>query len=127
MNNNIFAGTEGKSVWRRPISDMITGVKVNGRTFPTQYSLQQNYPNPFNPTTTIEFELPKNAKVVLKVYDLLGREVQALVDEVMEAGFHIAKFDASKLTSGVYFTRILVQPQDGSNQFVQVRKMLMLK
>ena len=127
VNNNIFAGTEGKSVWRCPISDMITGVKVNGKTFPTQYSLQQNYPNPFNPTTTIEFELPKNAMVVLKVYDLLGREVQTLVDEKIEAGFHTVKFDASRLASGIYFTRMLVQPQNGSNSFVQVRKMLMLK
>ncbi|MGD0591782.1 MAG: T9SS type A sorting domain-containing protein [Bacteroidota bacterium] len=127
VNNNIFAGTEGKSVWRCPISDMITGVKVNGKTFPTQYSLQQNYPNPFNPTTTIEFELPKNAMVVLKVYDLLGREVRTLVDEKVEAGFHTTKFDASRLASGVYFTRMFVQPQDGSNPFVQVRKMLMLK
>ena len=127
LNSNIFAGTEGRSVWRRPISDMITSVKVHGKTIPTRYSLQQNYPNPFNPTTTIEFELPKNAMVVLKVYDLLGREVRTLVDEKVEAGFHTAKFDASRLASGIYFTRMLVQPQDGSNPFVQVRKMLMLK
>ena len=106
---------------------MITSVKVNGKTFPTQYSLQQNYPNPFNPTTIIEFELPKNAKVVLKVYDLLGREVRVLVDEKVEAGFHTAKFDASRLASGVYLTRMLVQPQDGGNPFIQARKMLMLK
>ena len=127
VNNNVFAGTEGKSVWRRPISDMITGVKVNGKTFPIQYSLQQNYPNPFNPTTTIEFELPKNARVVLKVYDLLGREVQTLVDEKEVAGFHTAIFDASRLASGVYLTRMLVQPQNGGNPFIQARKMLMLK
>jgi photosystem II stability/assembly factor-like uncharacterized protein len=127
VNNNIFAGTNGKSVWRRPISDIITSVKVNDRTFPIQYSLQQNYPNPFNPTTTIEFELPKNAIVTLNVYDLLGKEVQTLVDEKVEAGFHTAKFDASRLASGVYFTRMLIQPQDDSNPFVLLRKMMLLK
>jgi hypothetical protein len=53
--------------------------------------------------------------------------VRTLVDEKVEAGFHTAKFDASRLACGVYFTRMLVQPQDGSNPFVKVRKMLMLK
>jgi len=64
---------------------------------------------------------------VLKVYDLLGREVQTLVDEKEVAGFHTAIFDASRLASGVYLTRMLVQPQNGGNPFIQARKMLMLK
>jgi len=87
---------------------------------PTDYSIS-NYPNPFNPTTTINYQLPKNGFVTIKVYDLLGKEVATLVNESKSAGYHIVNFDASKLTSGVYVYTI------NTNGFVQSKKMLLMK
>ncbi|MEP0822957.1 MAG: T9SS type A sorting domain-containing protein [Ignavibacterium sp.] len=70
---------------------------------PLEFTLGQNYPNPFNPTTTIEFTIPADGRVVLKVYDLTGREVATLVDQEMKAGvYQQVVFDASRLASGVY-------------------------
>lgn len=88
---------------------------------PLVYSLAQNYPNPFNPTTTIRFEIPKSSNVELKVYNLLGQVVATLVSSEMKAGRHEATFDAAKLSSGVYFYKLV------AGSFVQTKKMLLLK
>ena len=100
---------------------------------PDQFSLDQNYPNPFNPTTTIQFTLPQQAFVTLKVYNTLGQEVAKLVDhEMMEGGTQEVEFDASSLTSGVYFYRIVAEgiaDDEGTpgERFMSVKKMLMIK
>lgn len=86
-----------------------------------EYRLAQNYPNPFNPTTNISYVLPKAENVSLKVYDVLGREVATLVNEVKAAGAYTVPFNASNLASGVYFYRL----QAGS--FVQTKKMMLVK
>ena len=70
------------------------------------FKLNQNYPNPFNPVTRISFSLPMYAKVTVKVYDLLGREVRQLVNENMNAGSFMIDFNGSDLASGVYFVRL---------------------
>jgi len=85
------------------------------------YRLEQNYPNPFNPTTNITYVLPKTENVSLKVYDVLGREVATLVNEVKPAGAYTVPFNASNLASGVYFYKL----QAGS--FVQTKKMMLVK
>ena len=85
------------------------------------FSLSQNYPNPFNPTTNINFNLPVSANVSLKVYNLLGQEVQSLLNEARSAGSYTVKFDARNLASGVYFYRL----EAGS--FVTQRKMTLIK
>ncbi len=91
---------------------------------PEKYSLSQNYPNPFNPTTTIEFNLKENALVTLKIYNILGQEVATLVNhEQMESGNQAVDFDATRLASGVYYYRLVVN--DG--QFQQVKKMMLIK
>ncbi|MFQ3597685.1 MAG: T9SS type A sorting domain-containing protein [Chloroherpetonaceae bacterium] len=87
----------------------------------TNYALAQNYPNPFNPTTNISYVLPKAENVSLKVYDVLGREVATLVNEVKAAGAYTVPFNASNLASGVYFYKL----QAGS--FVQTKKMMLVK
>lgn len=91
---------------------------------PKVFSLSQNYPNPFNPSTTIEFDLPEQSLVTLKVYDMIGREVATLLDqEEVSEGKHDIEFAAATLASGVYFYRIVAN----EGQFRQVRKMLMMK
>ncbi|HEX9251169.1 MAG TPA: T9SS type A sorting domain-containing protein, partial [Ignavibacteriaceae bacterium] len=88
---------------------------------PDNFSLNQNYPNPFNPSTTIEFQLPKESFVSLKVYNILGVEIATLVNEQRQAGVHKINFDASGLTSGLYIYKIT------SGGFEQTRKMMLLK
>ncbi|GAB4184008.1 MAG: hypothetical protein Kow00108_21460 [Calditrichia bacterium] len=86
------------------------------------YQLKQNYPNPFNPTTTIEFVLPKASKVTLKIYNVLGEEVATILDnETMSAGPHPVKFDASRLSSGMYLYKIT------ADNFTMTKKMVFLK
>jgi Secretion system C-terminal sorting domain len=94
---------------------------------PMNFNLSRNYPNPFNPTTNISYQLPENAKVSLKVYDVLGREVATLVDGMKETGSYTATFDGSHFASGIYFAKIVVNLQSGNKLFVQVKKMLMMK
>jgi spore coat protein A, manganese oxidase len=88
---------------------------------PTDFVLEQNYPNPFNPATRITYGLPRDGRVSLEVFDVLGRRVAVLVDEEKTAGYHDAMFDASRLTSGVYMYRI------AAGDFVQVRKMMLVR
>lgn len=90
-------------------------------SLPTKFALMQNYPNPFNPTTTIAYELPTRAKVLLKVYDMLGREVATLVNGEQTAGRYAQPFNANALSSGVYFYRL----QAGN--FVETKKMMLVK
>lgn len=77
------------------------GIEEN-KSVPNEFRLNQNYPNPFNPSTVISFSLPKSGYVTLKVFDLLGREIKALVDGTLEAGVHKVNFTFSNLSSGVY-------------------------
>ncbi|HTP81142.1 MAG TPA: T9SS type A sorting domain-containing protein, partial [Bacteroidota bacterium] len=86
------------------------------------FRLRQNYPNPFNPSTTIQFTVPSDGRASLKVFDILGREVATLVDGEVKAGvLQQATFDASKMSSGIYFARL----QFGGKQLM--KKMLLLK
>lgn len=96
---------------------------------PDNFKLLQNYPNPFNPVTKISWQSPLSGYHVLKVYDILGNEVTALVDEYKEAGFHTIEFDASGLSSGVYFYRFMIgEAQTGQSQvFGETKKMVLLK
>jgi hypothetical protein len=88
---------------------------------PEKYNLLQNYPNPFNPTTNIRYELPKDGMVQLYIYDILGRKVAELVNEFKLAGVHNATFDASRLSSGVYFYHLI------SRDYSSIKKMSFVK
>ncbi len=120
---NLFAGTWGGGVWRRPLSDTITSVKDHGglTELPTQFRLEQNYPNPFNPTTTISFSIPTKSFVTLKVYDALGKEVAVLVSGELLAGTYSRQWNASGLPSGVYFYTL----QAGS--LSETKKLILLR
>lgn len=117
----IVAGTYGRGMWKRDVSgDDVAAVNpVAG--VPETFSLDQNYPNPFNPSTTIRFSIPVRDHVELKVFDIRGREVATLVDDMMESGSHESRFDASGLSSGVYFARLRTPKQH------EIRKMTLLK
>ncbi|MBI1806536.1 MAG: T9SS type A sorting domain-containing protein, partial [Ignavibacteria bacterium] len=88
---------------------------------PTETRLIGTLPNPFNPTTIIKYTLAEDAKVSVKVYDLLGREVATLVDEVQSAGYKSAEFDASAFPSGMYFYRLQ------AGKVIDTKKMLLMK
>ncbi len=87
----------------------------------SSFKLEQNYPNPFNPRTKISWQSPIGSWQTLKVYDMLGREVATLVDEYKPAGSYEVEFDASALSSGVYFYKIQAR------EFISVRKMVLQK
>jgi len=99
----------------------ISSVSNDSALVPLRYNLSQNYPNPFNPNTVISYRIAKPGRVVLKIYDLLGREVSTLVDEYKPADNYTVYFNASKLSSGVYIYIL------SSNGFVSSHKMVLLK
>ncbi len=88
---------------------------------PIEFSLSQNYPNPFNPSTSIEFAVPRETNVSIKIYDMLGKEVATLLNEVKKQGTYKVIFDASTLASGVYVYRI------ETSEFVDTKKLILLK
>jgi endo-1,4-beta-xylanase len=100
---------------------LTTQVTESKGTIPTNFSLEQNYPNPFNPTTTIHFSIPKNSNVKIIVTDLIGREVATLVNEWKNAGSYSVQWNGAQYSSGLYFYRLI------AGNFVQVRKMLLIK
>ncbi len=100
--------------------DIVTSVN-DENVLITDYKLNQNYPNPFNPTTTISYQIPEDNFVTLKVYDILGAEVTTLVNTNRSAGSYDVTFNATNLTSGIYFYKIK------SGNFVSVKKLILLK
>jgi hypothetical protein len=99
----------------------IDGTSNKGNGIPNEFGISQNYPNPFNPKTIINYALPKAGKVVMKVYDILGKEVVSLVDGFKQAGNYSVEFDATDLPSGVYFYTLRAE------NFAQSKKMLLIK
>jgi hypothetical protein len=100
--------------------------EIEVASLPIAFSLQQNYPNPFNPQTKIQYSLPENAFVQLKVYDMTGREVSMLTNENQVAGYYERTFNGRNLSSGVYFYRVTAQTQ-GKSTLIQMKKMILLK
>jgi len=105
----------------------LTGIINNVNVIAKDFTLDQNYPNPFNPTTKINFSLPKNSFVSLKVFDLNGREVANVINDIRDAGNYEISFDANKygLSSGAYFYTL--QSGSATGGFKQTRKMLLIK
>lgn len=110
-------------------SSTILGEVETSASLPVNFELAQNYPNPFNPSTTIKYTIPNNvtlsgvegSKVVLKIYDILGNEIKTLVNEEQTPGVHEVKFDATGLTSGVYFYKL------DTPKFTSTKKMILLR
>jgi hypothetical protein len=128
--SSLYAATGGLGVWSRPIIEMVTAVKGGTpRIVPEAFELSQNYPDPFNPATTISYSLPGDATVSLKIYNLLGKEIQSLAQGRQTAGLKSVVWNASAVPSGVYFYRLDAQESSPSTKgwFTQVRKMILLK
>jgi hypothetical protein len=105
---------------------VVTNVEAEKKEIPKEFILFQNFPNPFNPSTTIKYQLKDAGIVTLKVIDMLGREVATLVNGEKESGYYSVQFEGSNLSSGVYFTRLVIQPQEGKS-IVMVKKILLMK
>ncbi len=124
--------SSSKEVYQTELIDYnnftVTGIKSENE-LPTEFTLEQNYPNPFNPSTTIKYSIPSTVKtqnsaaqhVLLKVYDILGKEVATLVNEQKTAGNYYINFNASELTSGIYFYKL------NAGNFIKTKKMTILK
>ncbi|MGE5351983.1 MAG: VPS10 domain-containing protein [Acidobacteriota bacterium] len=126
-NNFIFAGTDGRGVWKLPVSALAKGNIQTASISPYKFMLEQNYPNPFNPVTTISYSIPADSKVKLTVYNLLGEEIKTLVNEAVKAGKYKIVFRAGDLPSGVYFYNLEAKPISGNNDFRSTRKFILLK
>jgi hypothetical protein len=104
-----------------PSGNLVLQLHVEENRLPERFALYQNYPNPFNPTTTIRYDLPAEGSVKLIVYDILGKEVATLVDNIQKAGFYEIPFSAEQFASGVYFYRLT------AGSFTSVQKMMIVK
>ncbi|MBI5403330.1 MAG: T9SS type A sorting domain-containing protein [Ignavibacteriae bacterium] len=117
--------TSGTAQANRPNISLVmstaTGVQNTSNEIPSVYSLSQNYPNPFNPVTRINFDIPKQGLVTMKIYDILGREVRTLVNEVKAPGKYSVDFNGTEFASGVYFYRL------ESNAFTDIKRMILIK
>jgi hypothetical protein len=102
-------------------------IDAGNEKIPLSFLLNQNYPNPFNPSTNITYSLPLRSKVIIKIFDVLGREIRTLLDGVEEPGMHIVKFNAGQLASGVYVYQIYAFPASSGQPFTQAKKMMILK
>ncbi len=113
---------DGTVHYTEPIRiSVLTEVGENGKRTPTEFALDQNYPNPFNPSTVIKYEVARESRVTLEVFNLIGQTVGTIVDEVKPAGFYTHAFNASGLTSGVYMYKLAA----GGRSFT--RKMVLIK
>lgn len=113
----------------RTVVDLLTSAGEEETLLPDNYALKQNYPNPFNPVTRINYALPDAGYVSFKVYDVLGRDVATLVNESKEAGYYSVDFDASGLSSGIYFYKLVVSRADPLNagSYTSVKKMILAR
>lgn len=116
-----LADLQANCIAARNKYNSVIGITNHNSQIPDRYSLSQNYPNPFNPATNVEFGISKSGFVSLKIFDVLGKEVATLVNENLQPGTYRYNFDASNLTSGIYFYRIK------AGDFIRTRSMVLLK
>ena len=124
----IFAGTLSGTIYKRPLSQMISSVKILSKEVPDKFSLSQNYPNPFNPVTKIRFSITKSqnpnssgSMISLTVYDLLGKQISTLINQQLQPGMYEIDFDGAEYPSGIYYYRLITE------SFTQTKKMMLIK
>jgi len=119
-NDYVYAGTDD-GVWRRPLSEITSVEEELIDEIPTKFLLSRNYPNPFNPSTRIKYQVSRNSLVSLVVYDILGNEIETLVNQEKPAGTYEVTWYAENLPSGVYFYQLK------AGSVVETKKMILLK
>ena len=129
QNNYVYIFNHLTNAWKFAVSVMDVnfkkpGIDINSTetaTLPTEFNLNQNYPNPFNPTTRIDYQLPVQGLVSIKIYDIQGNLVTTLISGVKDAGYHSVNWDAGDMASGVYFYRLI------SGSYIATKRLLLLK
>ena len=127
--DKIFLAAWYEGLFWRPLSELVSSVPGSDTDVPTKYSLFQNYPNPFNPNTSIKYSIPQLSNVLIKIFDVLGNEVETLVNEEKSVGTYEITWYAEQLPSGIYFYQLKAgDPSTSSGQgFVETKKMILLK
>ena len=121
------SGTPNQEIYTAILGGLISIAPVSGEV-PVEFSLHQNYPNPFNPLTKIKFDIPKQSFVKITVFDILGKEIAVIVNQNLNSGSYEADFDASYLTSGIYFYKMEVrQAESLTGEFTDTKKMILVK
>ncbi len=118
VGNSVIVTGDSGTIYRY---DAVTSINQTSSNIPSQFTLSQNYPNPFNPETKINFSIPKKTNVSLIIYDITGKEIETLVNEVLYAGSYQYSFTAKNLTSGTYFYRLK------KDNFSQTKNMMLIK
>ena len=121
MQSQWSSGNFDVDMWIAAVINVLTDVKENSNSIPTNYTLYQNYPNPFNPTTRIRYSIPTGSFVQLKIFDILGNEVASLVKAQQPAGYHEVEFNAANLSSGIYFYRLQ------TDNYSESKKLILMK
>jgi len=129
--DTLYISCNGKTLVKKiPLSGnglYVAGNETGGDLIPKKYELSQNFPNPFNPATRFNFSMPKQSYVSLSVYNILGQEVAALVNEIKPAGYYSISWNASKLPSGIYFVKMEALQENGAGAFKDIKKIILLK
>jgi hypothetical protein len=121
-----FTGIQVNQVIRIDETAGIIGIIKTGNSVPERFTLYQNYPNPFNPETILRFEVPASSMVKLIIYDILGRQIQTLVNEELSAGTFEVRWDGSTHSSGVYYYRLTVSGRQHSDYY-ETKKMILVR
>ena len=103
------------------VKDNPVSVSETASMLPASFELEQNFPNPFNPTTSIRYSVPQSSHVALTIFDILGREIRTLINEVQSPGHYTVTFDGRDLASGVYFYRLTSGSFSATKKFVMVK------
>ena len=122
-------GTDDTDVYVDNVSliQIVQSDIAESSVFPSDFSLSRNYPNPFNPMTHIQYTVPEQANIKIEIYNVLGKVVHTLIDQTREAGVYSQTWDASDLSTGVYFIQMVVEISRDQSSYHQIRKCLYLK
>lgn len=126
LNNTVL--TEIQDPTRNINDSILTGINPDpvASMIPKEFELAQNYPNPFNPSTQIKYAIPVDGHVTMRIYDIAGREVMNLLNDVKPAGFYTVNFNASNLSSGMYFYRLEVY-SGNERKYMATKRMVLIK